>query len=80
MIINSPLRNLSTKIEIETKAEEDFNQIKKELQKSNESYIEMLKNINQTVEKGSEKLIQLREKRKKKFEKDDDIWDELDKI
>lgn len=40
----------------------------------------MLKNINQTVEKGSEKLIQLREKRKKKFEKDDDIWDELDKI
>ncbi len=40
----------------------------------------MLSRINKTVEKGSEKLIQLREKRKKKTEKNDEVWDELDKI
>ncbi len=36
--------------------------------------------INETVQKGSQKLIQMREKRKKKFQKDDNIWDQLDKI
>lgn len=40
----------------------------------------MLSKINRTVEKGSEKLIQLREKRKKKTQKNDEVWDELNNI
>ena len=61
----------------EAKAEADFEDIKVELERRSQNFTELFNQMNDVVEKGSERMSELRKKRKDAFKKDDQLWDEL---
>ena len=60
---------------LEAKVDADFEEIKVELEKKTENFTELFSQMSEAVQKGSQRLSQLRQKRKLAFEKDDELWD-----